>query len=89
MSRQITTPEAAMRLARTIASDILLYNRDEVDEGLKNDDLFERLKDQIAEGHRHFNERTSEELRSTHNFLERALVDVLIHRAGETAASCW
>ena len=39
MARLITQPSAAMRLARTIASDILLYNREAVLEGLKNDDL--------------------------------------------------
>ena len=78
-----------MRLARTIASDILLYNREAVLEGLKNDDLFERIAEQIAEGHRHFNERTDSEIRAQHNFLERALVDVLIHRNADATTPCW
>ena len=89
MARLITQPSAAMRLARTIASDILLYNREAVLEGLKNDDLFERIAEQIAEGHRHFNERTDSEVRAQHNFLERALVDVLIHRNADATTSCW
>jgi len=78
-----------MRLARTIASDILLYNRGLVAEGLKQDDLFERLAEQIAEGHRHFNERTDDSVRAQHNFLERALVDVLIHRSSDVTTPCW
>lgn len=89
MARLITQPSAAMRLARTIASDILLYNREAVLEGLKNDDLFERIAEQIAEGHRHFNERTDSEIRAQHNFLERALVDVLIHRNADATTPCW
>lgn len=80
----ITKASAAQRLARTIASDILLYNREKVDEGLKNDDLFDRLEAEIAEGHKLFEERVDGELRGNHNFVERALVDVLIHRAAPT-----
>ena len=89
MAKLITQPSAAMRLARTIASDILLYNRSMVIEGLAADDLFERLAEQIAEGHRHFNERTDEAVRAEHNFLDRALVDVLIHRNADATTPCW
>ena len=89
MARLITQPSAAMRLARTIASDILLYNREAVLEGLNHDDLFDRLSEQIEEGHRHFQSRTDEALRDQHNFLERALVDVLIHRNADATTPCW
>ena len=44
---QIETPEAAMRLARAIASDISLYNEQKVTEGRKSRDLYTRLKDDI------------------------------------------
>ena len=89
MARLITQPTAAMRLARTIASDILLYNREKVSEGIKNDDLFDRLAEEIEEGHRHFNERTDEALRDTHNYLDRALVDVLVQRSADDPTDCW
>ena len=78
-----------MRLARTIASDILIYNRDAVAAGLANDDLFDRLADQIREGHEHFAQRTTPEIRAAHNFVERALVDILIHRSADTPTNCW
>ena len=80
----ITKPSAAQRLARTIASDILLYNTEKVTEGLKNDDIFERLEQEIAEGHKLFEQRVDAELRDKHNFIDRALVDVLINRAAST-----
>ena len=78
-----------MRLARTIASDILLYNRDKITEGLANDDLFVRLANEIAEGRDHFASRTTLEIRESHNFLDRALVDVLIHGSDSTDTNCW
>ena len=42
-----------MRLARTIVSDIMLYNKEKVVEGVAVDDLFNRLADEIDEGRRH------------------------------------
>ena len=85
----ITSANGALRLARTIASDILLYNKDKIPEGLKNDNLFDLLADEIAEGHKHFGERVDAGLREKHNFLERALVDVLIHRSAHHPTDIW
>ena len=95
MARVITSDAAAMRLARTIASDILLYNRDKVLEGLKNDDLFERLAEELDEGRRHFTERTDATIRTKHNFLERAFVDIVAQRCSDDESlgleptTCW
>ena len=87
--KPITTSSAAMRLARTIASDILCYNPDKVAEGLENDDLFTRLADEIAEAREYFANRTSPEIRESHNFLDRAFVDVLIYRSADKPSACW
>ena len=70
-----------MRLARTIASDILIYNPGLVAEGLANDTVFEVLAEQIEEGRRHFSTRVSPDVAKQHDFLGRALVDVLLYRA--------
>ncbi len=40
----------AMRLARAIASDISLYNEQKIIKGIEQDNLFDALKDEIAEG---------------------------------------
>lgn len=72
-----------MRLARTIASDIMLYNKDAVVQGLVEDDLFERLSAEIDEGRRHFESRTTPEVRARHPFYDRALVDVLVYRSAD------
>ena len=46
----VETQELARRLARTIVSDIALYNQAKVKEGIEHDDLFDVLKDEIEEG---------------------------------------
>lgn len=81
--------KAAYRLARTIASDIMLYHRDKVIEGLKSDTLFESLREEIEEGGELFNSRVSERVRAEHNLLERALVDVLICSHAHIPCGLW
>jgi len=87
--KNITKPSAAQRLARTIASDILLYNKEKVADGIKNDNLFDVLADEIAEGHKHFGDRADKTLTDKYNFVERAIVDVLIHRNAHHPTEIW
>ena len=78
-----------MRLARTIVSDIMLYNKEKVKDGVSSDDLFDRLADEIDEGRRHFEGRTTPEVRASHPFFDRALVDVLVYRCAEHPGAGW
>ena len=89
MAALINDPVEANRLARTIASDIRLYNRAVIAEGLEHDDLFIRLDAQIKEAHAHFDARVDPALRAENNFVERALVDVLIQRSAGAKTDCW
>ena len=45
----IETEEAARRLARAISSDLALYNEDKIAEGIRNDNLFDAMADEIQE----------------------------------------
>lgn len=76
--QRIGDAERARRLARAILSDVLLYNPEAVRLGIERDDLFERLRDQIREAHAYFRERVEPELLRKENFIDRAVVDVLI-----------
>lgn len=80
---------SAQRLARTIASDILLYNRDKVEQGIKEDRLFELLEPEIKEGRELYASRVSAEIIETYKFLDRALVDVLIASQAELECTIW
>ena len=77
----ITDPEAAKRLARTIISDITIYNKEKVKEGLKNDNLFEILKGEIEKGRRVYESRVSPEIVESTNFYDLAIVDVMVQQA--------
>lgn len=49
--------EKAKRLARIIATDIALYHQERVDSGIRNGNFYDVMKDEIAEGKKHFLER--------------------------------
>ena len=46
----IETEEAARRLARAISSDLALYNEEKIAEGIRNDNLFDVMAEEIQEG---------------------------------------
>jgi hypothetical protein len=84
----IDNPDQARRLARAIISDVAIYNREKVEEGIRNDNIFEVLTDELNEGREHFNSRVSPEVASS-NLFDLAVVDVLIKRAGKIESSIW
>ncbi len=49
--------DEARRLARLILSDIVIYNADKVDRGLRENNFFDVLKDEIEEGRSYFDSR--------------------------------
>ena len=79
--KKVDRDDQAVNLARSIASDILIYHRDAVLDGLRNDDLYERLSSQLAEGRQLYSDRVSSEMKMQRNHFERAVVDVLIRKA--------
>lgn len=78
----------AVQLARAIASDIQLYNRDKVEKGLRADNLFEALKPEIEEGRELFRGRVTKELYER-NLYDRALVDRLIKSMSAVDLPVW
>lgn len=85
----IDTPEAAMRLARAIASDISLYNEEKIIAGIRDDNLFDILRDELDEGLNLYKSRVSPELLDTTNFYNRAVVDVIVKSKGHIKSKIW
>jgi hypothetical protein len=84
----IENPDQARRLARAILSDVAIYNKEKLEEGIKNDTVFEVLKDELEEGRQHFASRVASPLVLS-NIYDLAIVDVLIKRAGKIASPIW
>ena len=84
----IDNPEQARRLARAIISDVAIYNREKAEKGIKNDNIFDLLLDELDEGRQHYKSRVTPELAQS-NIFEIAVVDVLIKRAGKIESAIW
>jgi hypothetical protein len=80
---------SAIRLARTIASDMMLYHREKVLEGLKKDCLFEILVEELKEAEKYYAERVSPDIVSNHSFLHRAIADVMIKAQSHLHCPLW
>ena len=86
---RIEDPERALRLARAVVSDILSYHPELVRDGLANDDLFERLAGELAEGREYFEERVDGDVARATNAWNRAVVDVLVYRSKHIRTRIW
>lgn len=86
---RIADAARARRLARAILSDVLLYNPEAVRLGIQRDDLFERLRDQLAEARAYFEDRVDPGLLLKENFIDRAVVDVLVCGSRSVHSSIW
>lgn len=84
----IETEEAARRLARAIASDLSLYNEEKIVQGVQNDDLFDRLSEEIEEGRTLFKGRVAPALYEK-NFYDRAIIDILVKSKGHVRSKLW
>jgi len=84
----IDNPDHAKRLARAIISDVALYNTEKVESGIKNDNIFDVLHEELEEGRQHFFSRVATELKPEAIF-DIAVVDVLIKRAGKIESDIW
>ena len=84
----IDNPDQARRLARAILSDVAMYNKEKVEAGIKNDNIFDVLSEELEEGRQHFLSRVSNDVNPEFVY-ETAVVDVLIKRAGKIESSIW
>jgi hypothetical protein len=72
--------QKAARLARTIASDIALYNPDLVDKGAKEGNFYELLAKDIDDGRKHYLSKVSAEVKATADYFKLALDDIIAKR---------
>ena len=76
--------EEARRLARLLVSEIQLYNQDEVEEGRRNRDIYERLRDDIDRSRQLYEDRVETSVRESTDYFYQELVRQLA--AGDAKA---
>jgi len=76
--------DEARRFARLLVSEIKLYNESKVEQGRKNHDLYERLKEDIDRSRQMYDERIADEVRKVSNYFYDELVRILADGKAET-----
>jgi hypothetical protein len=69
--------EDAKRFARLVVSEIKLYNESKVNEGRRNKDIYERLKEDIERGRQMYTDRVPGNVRESTNYFFDELVRIL------------
>jgi CheY-like chemotaxis protein len=73
-------PDAAVtdaeRLARIIVSDIVLYNPEKFEAGIRDGNVLEALEGELEEGRSHFDQRVELRVRESRDFLAEEMVRV-------------
>ena len=75
--------DEARRFARLLVSEIKLYNESKVDQGRKNRDLYERMKEDIDRSRQMYDERVGEDIRKVSNYFYDELVRILADGNGD------
>ncbi len=81
--------ERAKRLARLIVSDIIIYNQDKIVEGIKQDTLFDLLKEDIEVGRAYYEKNIDPAVAEHSDYFNHALVDILIKSRGNIPSKIW
>ena len=85
----IESPEAAIRLARAICSDVSLYNEEKVVRGIEQDNFFDALREELDEGRDLYRSRVAPALYARTNFYDRAIIDVILKSKGHVKSRIW
>jgi hypothetical protein len=72
-----TMHEEARRLARLLVSEIKLYNEEQVEEGRRNRDIYERLKEDIDRSRQMYDERVDPRILRSTDYFYQELVRIL------------
>jgi len=76
--------DEARRFARLLVSEIKLYNETKVEQGRRNKDLYERLKEDIDRSRQMYDERIGDDVRKVSNYFYDELVRILADGKAES-----
>ncbi|MBN2693144.1 hypothetical protein JXR93_00655 [bacterium] len=87
--KKINDPKKTFRIAKAMASDIQMYHKEEIEEAIKNDTFFEVIEKDFRDGKQLLEERVDPEILAMDNYLERAIVDIILKYSGNIRSSIW
>lgn len=87
--KKIIDPKKTFRIAKAMASDIQMYHKEEIEEALKNDTFFEVIENEYLEGKQLLEQRIDPDVLKQDNYLERAIVDIILKYSSNVKSTIW
>jgi len=81
--------ERAKRMARLIVGDLVLYNKEKIAEGIRDDTLFDVLEHELREGKEYYEKNVDPKIRAESDYFNQAIVDILIRGRGDIESKIW
>lgn len=81
--------ERAKRLARLVVGDVLLYNKEKIEEGIRKDTLFELLATELEEARRYYEKSVDPRVGKDVDYFNQAVVDILIKGRANIQSKIW
>ncbi len=81
---EIEAHDEARRLARLLVTEIKLYNEEQVEEGRRHHNIYERLRDDIDRSRQMYDERVDQSIRRVSSYFYDEMVRILA--AGDAKA---
>jgi len=88
-SKKLSDPKKIFRIAKAMASDIQMYNKDKIEKAIKEDNFFEVIKNEYQEGKELLEQRVEPEILAKDNYLDRAIVDIILKFSSNIESKIW
>jgi len=88
-SKKLTDPKKIFRIAKAMASDIQMYNKDKIEKAIKEDNFFDVIKEEYQEGKELLEQRVDPEALAKDNYLDRAIVDIILKYSSNIDSKIW
>jgi len=88
-SKKLSDPKKIFRIAKAMASDIQMYNKDKIEKAIKEDNFFDVIVNEYQEGKELLEQRVDADVLRKDNYLDRAIVDIILKYSSNIDSKIW
>ena len=87
--KKLSDPKKIFRIAKAMASDIQMYNKDKIEKAIKEDNFWEAIENEYQECEELLEQRVDPEILAKDNYLDRAIVDIILKYSSNIESKIW
>lgn len=87
--KKLSDPKKIFRIAKAMASDIQMYNKNKIEKAIKEDNFWEAIENEYQECKELLEQRVDPEILAKDNYLDRAIVDIILKYSSNIESKIW